>query len=135
MRIVTSPNFCKACIEGLWLSLLKRVSLIDDIQESCEQRPEGPVKTLDLKLVPLAQFRADGAANKNGESYTITWWKDQKVLKEFTNHTRLEIAGDDAVGTYAIGVKFATQEVRVDKDNLLSSGAKYEVTQNCNAQE
>lgn len=131
MRIVTSPNFCKACIEGLWLSLLKRVSLIDDIQESCEHRSGESVKTLDLKLVPLAQFRTDATVNKSGESYTITWWKDQKVLKEFTNQTRLEIAGD-AVGTYAIGIKFATQEVRVDKDNLLSSGVKYEVTQNCN---
>ncbi|KAF9468663.1 IgA peptidase M64-domain-containing protein [Collybia nuda] len=134
MRIVTSPNFCKACIEGLWLSLLKNVSLIDDIQESCEEHSGGWVKTLDLKLVPLAQFRADTMENKNEESYTITWWKDQKILPEFTNQTRLEIAGDDAVGTYAIGVKFATQEVRIDKEKLLSAGARYKVTRNCNAQ-
>jgi hypothetical protein len=129
MRVVTSPNFCKACIEGLWLSLLKHVSLIDDVEEACEQRSEVWVKTIAVKLLPLARFRGD--ENKNNESYTITWWKDHKVLKQFTNQTRLEIAGGDAVGTYAIGVKFATDEVRVDKDKLLSSGIKYKVTHNC----
>lgn len=131
MRIVTSPNFCKACIEGLWLSLLKRVDLIDDVEEACERQSGRWVKTIDLKLLPLAQFRADPAENKNHESYAITWSKDKKVLKHFTNQTRLEVAGNDAVGTYAIGVQFTTDEVRVDKDKLLFSGIKYNVTRNC----
>ncbi|KAK7689832.1 hypothetical protein QCA50_006471 [Cerrena zonata] len=60
MRIVTTPNFCKACLEGLWHSLLRRVDLIDDIVTDCEIAPGFPTtwkRTLDLKLVPLAQFR------------------------------------------------------------------------------
>ncbi|RDB19088.1 hypothetical protein Hypma_014325 [Hypsizygus marmoreus] len=140
MRIVTSPNFCKVCIEGLWLSLLRRVSLIDDVKEACEWRPvpltsttqEGSwIKTLDLQLVPLAQFRSDAPEVERNESYTITWWKDRRVLKEFTNMTRIEVAGDHQLGTYSISVKFSTDEVKVDKEKLLSSGIKYTVKSNC----
>lgn len=137
MRIVTSPNFCKVCIEGLWLSLLRRVDLIDDVKEGCEWRSKGDsssvegswVKTLDVELVPLAQFRDDDL--QANESYTVRWWKDQTLLKEFTNKTRIEIDDEEAVATYSIGVKFATDEVRVDKEKLLSSAIKYKVTGRC----
>lgn len=136
MRTVTTPNFCKVCLEGLWLSLLRRVNLIDDIQESCRYTDSGaPVKTLDMKLVSLAQFRQNAKENKNNESYTIVWQRNNQILHEFTNKTRLEIEGENAVGEYTIGVKFATDEVRVDKDKLLTVAARYEITHNCGAQQ
>lgn len=133
MRIVTSPNFCKVCIEGLWLSLLRRVNLVDDVREGCEQGSSsdgsaGWVKTIDLQLIPLAQFRE---ARVSHESYTIKWWKGRTLLKEFTNKTRLEIPDCDAPGTYLIGVTFATDEVRVDKDKLLSASVTHQVTNTC----
>ncbi|GLB38192.1 putative igA Peptidase M64 [Lyophyllum shimeji] len=136
MRIVTSPNFCKVCIEGLWLSLLKRVSLIDDVKEGCEQgiSSDGSavwVKTIDVQLVPLAQFRE---ARVSHESYTIKWWKDRKLLEEFADKTRVEIPASDAPGIYSIGVTLTTDEVRVDKDKLLSAGVKYHVTSTCSSE-
>ena len=80
MRIVTSPNFCKVCLEGLWYSLLRRVDLIDDLEVECSSQAGGTgfLRTANLKLVPLAQFRAD-AVTAN-ESYSVTWYKDGKVL-------------------------------------------------------
>ncbi|KAG5353892.1 hypothetical protein C0989_000135 [Termitomyces sp. Mn162] len=117
MRLVTTPDFCKVCIEGLWLSLLRRVNLIDGINEGCEQgasrssesSTSGWIKIFDLKLVPLAQFREP--QSRVNESYTIKWWKDHKLLTEFTNQTRLIINGLDAIGTYLINVTFATDEM------------------------
>ncbi|KAG5646491.1 hypothetical protein DXG03_003256 [Asterophora parasitica] len=134
MRSVTSPNFCKVCIEGLWLSLLRRVNLIDGIKEDCRQLVfEGItdphwVKTIDVELVPLAQFREVQLAQ---ESYAIKWWKDGVLLKEFTNRTSLKIADTVALGTYSVEVKLSTEEVRVDRDNLLSDGVTYQVTNTC----
>ena len=134
MRAVTTPNFCKVCLEGLWHSLLRRVSLVDDIQEGCGYTGSGAqVATLDMKLVPLAQFRPDAEENKNNERYTILWWRNGQILHEFINKTRLEIDGTNAVGKYVIDVKFATDEVRVDKDKLLTTTACYEIARNCDA--
>jgi hypothetical protein len=135
MRTVTTPNFCKVCLEGLWLSLLRRVNLIDDIEEGCSHTNSSAwVKTLDMTLVPLAQFRSDAKENKN-ESYTILWQRNNRVLHEFTNKTRLEVDGENAVGDYAVDVKFATDEVRVDKDKLLTATARYEIIHNCGTME
>ncbi|KAJ7134230.1 IgA peptidase M64-domain-containing protein [Mycena epipterygia] len=123
MRIVTTPNFCKACLEGLWLSLLRGVNLIDDIEASCT---DAPTSTLNLHLVPLAQFRAAAVAGLN-ESYTITWSKDDAVLGEWTNKTQVDVGP----GTYAVSVKYATNEVKVDPDNLLSDYMEYTVSETC----
>lgn len=125
MRQVTTPNFCKVCIEGLWLSLLRRVNLIDDIQESCR----GTVQILDLALVPLAQFRE--SLIEVQESFTITWFKDGTAFPEFTNKTRLEVDADDGPGLYTINVKYTTDEVKVDRESLLTDRLKYRVRQKC----
>ncbi|KAJ7644444.1 IgA peptidase M64-domain-containing protein [Roridomyces roridus] len=93
MRLVTTPNFCKACLEGLWLKLLRNISLIDSIEESCADDSS----TLNLALVPLAQFRTAAVVGLD-ESYAVTWYKDGLVLSGWTNKTRLDGAGP---GTYA----------------------------------
>ncbi|TCD65504.1 hypothetical protein EIP91_002552 [Steccherinum ochraceum] len=120
MRIVTTPNFCKVCLEGLWLSLLRRVDFIDSISTSCDQIGVSPPRfnrVLDLKLVPLGQFRlpADDleAGNKiPAEEYSITWYKDGEVLEEFVNQTHIEVNDGDGqgVGLYSVEVKFTTTE-------------------------
>jgi hypothetical protein len=84
-----------------------------------------------MNLVPLAQYRPNAKENKNRESYTILWRRDNRILHEFTNRTRLEVDGQNAVGEYAVDVKFATNEVRVDKENLLTAAARYNITKNC----
>ncbi|KAF7299436.1 hypothetical protein MIND_00893400 [Mycena indigotica] len=120
MRQVTTPNFCKACLEGLWLSLLRDVSLIDGIDESNSSDPHET--TLTLRLVPLAQFRADVVVGL-AESYTVIWSQDGRTLENLTNKTQVSVPA----GTYTVDVKYSTSEVRSDPNNLLASQANYTV--------
>jgi len=127
MRVVTTPNFCKACLEGLWLQLLRNVSLIDGIDEFCIAHAEARMSTaLSLRLVPLAQLRT-AAVDKLHESYTVTWSKDGAVQDDLTNKTHVVVEP----GTYSVSVKYTTSEVRVDQDNRLSAHMDYTVTDNC----
>ncbi|KAJ7621542.1 IgA peptidase M64-domain-containing protein [Mycena polygramma] len=129
MRIVTTPNFCKACLEGLWLSLLRNVSLIDAVEEFCPlpaADADASLTILLLRLVPLAHFRA-AAVQGLDESYTVTWSKDGRVLSELANKTRVDVSP----GTYTVDVKYTTNEVRVDRDNLLTAQMEYTVSEDC----
>ncbi|EDR13209.1 uncharacterized protein LACBIDRAFT_230303, partial [Laccaria bicolor S238N-H82] len=120
MRVVTSPHFCKVCMEGLWLSLLGHIDLINDIGiGQCEQQSSGSwTRVVDLQLLPLAQFRTESITSK--ESYIVKWKKDGRTIREFTNQTKLEVDGGDAVGRWTVMIKFATEEVRVDDARLYS---------------
>ncbi|KZP26330.1 hypothetical protein FIBSPDRAFT_732610 [Athelia psychrophila] len=131
MRAVTTPNLCNVCLEGLWHSLLKRVDLIDDITDGCT-RSEGSAewsRTLELRLLPLAQFRDGGLIS--GESYSVLWKKDGKLLDEYTNQTRLSLPDGTAQGKYAVEVEFTTKEVRVDTDALLTAKAEHIIDSPC----
>ncbi len=139
MRVVTTPDFCKACTEGLWLSLLKRVNLIDNLTESCIRVTSSSdwVKSLTIDLVPLAHLRLpDSVVQREGETinneaYAITWTKDGVVQDEFTNQTSISIFDSSSLGKYVVSVQFYTDEVRVDKDGLLKSSLEYDVTRSC----
>lgn len=115
MRKVTTPNFCKVCLEGLWLTLLKRVDLIDSIEERCNH---DKTKSIDLGLVPLAHLRDDSDALDVEESLTIRWSKDGQVLEEYTNQTSIVVG---SIGKYSVDVEFATEEVKVDVDGFLKA--------------
>ena len=133
MRDVRVPTFCNVCIEGLWLSLLRKIKLIDDIRENCQRigslnEARSWRRTLELSLLPLAQFRQDPVPHK--ESYAIQWTKDGKALDYFANRTRIEI-DDTSMGTYTAEVKFATDEVRMDRDGVMVSTSTYAVTARC----
>lgn len=124
MRSVTKPNFCKVCLEGLWLSLLKRIDLIDNFKIMCGRDRH---RTFEVDLVPLAEFREHPISSE--ESYSIAWSKDGKVLPQFANMTHVDVG--DEVGTYHIDVQFSTEEVRVDKDGLLGASRSFTVTETC----
>ncbi|ESK95680.1 hypothetical protein Moror_12547 [Moniliophthora roreri MCA 2997] len=124
MRIVTTPNFCKVCLEGLWHALLQRLTLIDNVSIRCQ----GEKTSLEADLVPLAQFREGGVLE--GETYTITWSKDGHVL-DFTNKTSAIIAPEDALGKYLLEVELTTPEVKVDREGHLKSRLEFEVSQTC----
>ncbi|THH30589.1 hypothetical protein EUX98_g3594 [Antrodiella citrinella] len=143
MRVVTTPNFCRACLEGLWLSLLRRVDLIDTLSTHCEpasvassvdEKPHRK-RVFDVGVVPLGQFRKLGdQADKPKEKYMIVWTKDGVPLDAFKDQTHVEIDDSDAaVGTsrYAVDVVFTTDEVRVDPLRLLRSGGEFSVS-SCN---
>ncbi|KAH6911531.1 IgA peptidase M64-domain-containing protein [Coprinopsis sp. MPI-PUGE-AT-0042] len=111
MRNMTHPNFCSVCKEGLWLSLLKRVSLIDSVAESCSTQG---TKILEAKLLPLAQFRQTPLAQ---ELYTVTWKRNGQVLSNFANLTQIEIT-TQVTGNYTVDVQLHTDEVRLNDSNL-----------------
>ncbi|KAJ7465162.1 IgA peptidase M64-domain-containing protein [Mycena latifolia] len=121
MRIVTTPNFCKACLEGLWLALLRDVSLVDGIDEACAPPTSStPASTLSLRLVPLAHLRAPVLA----DSYTISWSRDGFPLAAWANKTQVGPAGP---GTYTVRVKYDTPEVRMDPEGRLEAEVEYTV--------
>ncbi|KAK7464905.1 hypothetical protein VKT23_006114 [Stygiomarasmius scandens] len=129
MRIVTTPNFCKVCLEGLWHALLSRVNLIDRVSESCD----GSTKVLNASLVPLAQLRTDVPLSLMAdESYSITWSKDGDVLEAWTNKTVAEISGGAKAGDKVVlEVGFSTPEVKVDKEGHLKDRLEYALTDSC----
>lgn len=112
MRAVATPNFCKVCLETLWLHLLKGVSFIDSIEESCEESQTVTFKVLSLNLLPLARLRKVPVIPK--EAYSITWKKDGDLLSDFTNKTRIQIDAGNSVGEYTVHVKFFTEEIRLE---------------------
>jgi len=121
MRVTTTPNFCAVCIEGLWLSLLKRVDLIDRVQIACMRDPvAGTLEcTLDIGLVPIGQFRQEALGIQEG--YTIEWRKDGARIDGAANQTTLVLRGHDSSGVFDVDVEFVTEEVRLDSDGLLKS--------------
>ncbi|KAL0960943.1 hypothetical protein HGRIS_005948 [Hohenbuehelia grisea] len=132
MRVVTTPNFCKACIEGLWLALLRKVNLIDSITDTCETVDDRAIRFLHANLVPLAHLRQDtGGSSIPAETYKITWRKDGKELSEFANMTIIGIEDSVALGNYTVEAAFSTEEVRVDKDGLLTKSANHTIASSC----
>jgi hypothetical protein len=131
MRDLRVPTFCKVCIEGLWLSLLKRIKLIDDIRESCQagSSPNRWRRVLELSLLPLAQFRPDTLPHE--ESFVIEWKKDGKTLNVFANQTRVEMDDDASLGVYTVEVTFATDEVRMDRESVMVSSGNYIISSRC----
>ncbi|KAL0059217.1 hypothetical protein AAF712_014063 [Marasmius tenuissimus] len=126
MRIVTTPNFCKVCLEGLWLALLKRLSLIDTIVIRCE----GDNTALEATFIPLAKYRRE-EERIEGEEYTITWSKDGEVLSDFTNKTKVVFPPEGALGKYKLEVDLVTPEVVLDKEGVLSSMVEFDVSKTC----
>ena len=127
--IVTSSNFCKVCLEGLWLTLLKDVDLIDGFEESCGANshtlPAEAGHTLTLQLVPVGQFRE--AAVDVDEVYTISWYRDGEALPELANLATIEVGAGE---TYDVEVSFWTEEVRKDEAGRLKTSASY-TTKEC----
>ena len=128
---MTSPSFCRGCAEGLWLSLLRRVDLTDDVVTSCSVDAGAGTASLtaDLHLVPLAGLRTEPVAPR--ESCTILWTKGGSPLPRFAIRTRLVVDGADTGAVHAVGVTFTTEEVRVDKEGLLSSHRDIALLEHC----
>ncbi|KAJ3552757.1 hypothetical protein NM688_g3983 [Phlebia brevispora] len=129
MRIVTTPDFCNACMEGLWLSLLKRVDLIDDVVAGCAQNhwTKNWYRLLEVQWVPLAHWYGNPNAPYG---YTVEWFKNGEKL-HFPDLSRISLGDADAPGVYTVKVKYRTPQVLVDKEHLLSSEATITVSDYC----
>ena len=133
MRDVTKPNFCKSCMEGLWLQLLRRVNLIDDITQSCKRLSVRTYsKTLSLKLVPLAHLRDADNIVWGNEKYTIKWKRNGVEMPEFQDRTEVSLGTglDGILGNWTAQVTFSTNAIRV-LDPALVNSATIEVRQPC----
>ncbi|KAI1245984.1 hypothetical protein MGN70_012881 [Eutypa lata] len=122
MRRVYSADFCSACIEGLWLSLLTELTLIDNITQVAQ--PDGSTN-VTLDLIPLAEFRQ--VPNPHQEAYTILWYgtDDDTPLEEWTNSTSALLGPD--VTEFGVEVKFWTEQVRVDNEGVLVQKERFAI--------
>lgn len=128
MRIVTSPNFCSVCVEGLWHVLLKRVDLIDDFWTGCAVESSGEVRRFfEAKLVKIGQFRE--TATKQREAYSISWKKDGELMPEHANKTHIEVPND--TGIFSVEVQFVTDEVLLDPHKYLTASSEIEIYAEC----
>ena len=124
MRTVVQPNFCSVCLEGLWLSLLKRIDLIDDHRVTC---PGPNRRVVSIDLVGLAQLREHPVESM--ESYTIKWSRNSQVLEELTNLTRIELNAGD--GIYRVDVVYSVDQVRLDPEGYLHASRTFSVASAC----
>ncbi|KAI2606583.1 IgA peptidase M64-domain-containing protein [Hypoxylon sp. NC1633] len=122
MRNTYRGDFCSACIEGLWLSLLEKLTLVDNITQTAQ--PDSSTN-VTLELLPLAQFRQMPYSRE--EAYTILWYGEDEniVLDEWTNGTSALFGSD--VAEFGVEVRFWTEQVRVDEDDVLVFRKRYAV--------
>lgn len=146
MRSVTYPNFCSPCLESLWLNLLARVDLIDNLDVSFSKSPQtNPSSSISimkaaLRLVPFGHLRGSHYEAQtlalpglfeplyvpppDGEYYSITWYRGDKHLQEFEDKLEAEIDDWDETkdaGRWRVDVKLSTQDVRKDPMSRLLS--------------
>jgi hypothetical protein len=120
-----STAFCSVCLEGLTLSLLGRVSLVESSNLTCpkpemleHERPvaddlDDRVATISLRLLSIAN-----------SSYTIHWAKADKQLPEFTNHTSIRVPSRSTAGSlsatwYTAQIKLTLPHVRVERHDAM----------------
>jgi hypothetical protein len=128
MRQVVHPNFCSVCTEGLWLHLLKRIDLIDEISIASPSAPDEPI-LVGLELLSLAHLRKPEEKHLgNKERYAIFWKRDGIVVDPWTNSTIIEIQPADAGGFWEVVVEFSTPEVRKDEQGYLLGHKHFTLT-------
>jgi hypothetical protein len=131
MRIVTTPDFCSVCKEGLWLRLLSRVTLADGFATSCT--PSGK-RRLRIDLVPLAQFR-DGddqqMLKERGvqEKYSTRWFKDDVEREEWKD--QIEVVDADDIGYWRVEIVFESSEIRKDEGGYSMTSAGWVIKSGC----
>jgi len=134
MRQVVYPNFCPVCIEGLWLHLLKRVDLIDNVSVTCPSAPTGPI-SLNVALLSLAHLRKPEEKHLgNKESYAILWKHDGITVDPWTNATTVEVQLADAGGKWEVFVEFSTPEVHKDEQGYLLGQRDFILTDVCSGE-
>ena len=115
MRNMTSVDFCSPCIEGMWLELLNRLSLIDDVDVTTT----GGNTVVTLSVIPLAQFRPAGP--RPGESYTIEWRRNGVVQGNLANQYTFSGTQASLAGTWVVNVDYTNPEIRVDNIGATSA--------------
>ncbi|ORY07472.1 hypothetical protein K493DRAFT_149716, partial [Basidiobolus meristosporus CBS 931.73] len=109
MRDMSSEQFCAPCKEGLWAKFLARVSLIDELKAT--PTPNGKQIEINLTPIRLAHLREKRI---NNEKYTLTWYKNGKKQREYSNKYKFTLPKQKATGEWTAELHFSTTEVRAD---------------------
>jgi hypothetical protein len=123
MRQVVLPHFCKPCSEGLWLALLKRVNLIDNVTVTWDASDENA----SIRLTPLGLGQFRGNFSLHDESLEILWARNGSIITEETNTTHFSLPRAKVVGNWTVAVILHTDEVRMDPENYLTSTKMFQV--------
>ena len=118
MRNMTHKSFCSVCQEGMFLSFLSKVSLIDDLKLACKDKNNW---FAELQLIPLAQFRK--GKNTFSEKYHVAWLQNGVEVTALRDRTSAELGP----GKWAVNVRFETNQVRKDEKGLLKAERKFEI--------
>ncbi|KAG0254856.1 hypothetical protein DFQ27_006587 [Actinomortierella ambigua] len=130
MRNMTSVHLCSVCQEGLWLKLLNKMSLLDDVRVKCE-KDELDSYTFNIKadLVPLGQFRENQSNRGRDERYEVRWYLNSTHQPEYDDKISLTNVKE---GLWEIRAEFKTLEVRKDPQGLLKASKFFSVSRiNC----
>lgn len=96
------PAFCPVCLEALYLALLGRVDLIDDLKVSCDKIAQGAV--LETRLIDLAEAETD-----------LTWRYEGQPIR--SGGLAIEVS---QTGWYSVNASVKVPEIR-KKDLRLQS--------------
>ncbi|KAI1452323.1 IgA peptidase M64-domain-containing protein [Annulohypoxylon moriforme] len=123
MRSVYSVDFCEACIEGLWLSLLGSVKFIDDFTMVVE--PDGST-LVKIDLLPLGEYRK--GENSHGETYEILWYggDESVLLDDWTNKTHAFVVPNTS--EYGIEVRFWSEQIKATNHSALVDMRRFRIT-------
>ncbi|CAG7852682.1 SubName: Full=Uncharacterized protein {ECO:0000313/EMBL:KIM28354.1} [Serendipita indica DSM 11827] len=114
MRQVVLPSFCRPCLEGLWLQLLRRVELIDDLTAIRDRT--GSNIFIRATPVRLGQLRDDPPAN--AETLEISWTVNGTTLGSFKNQTQFILPVSEAVGDWTVTIQLHTDQMYSSMSNL-----------------
>ena len=114
MRNMSSPAFCKPCIEGMWEQFMMRMSLIDGV----DVQYQGEDATVELLVVPLGQFREVPVPGVT-ERYTVSYTFEGVPQPQFDDLFTFNV-GSALAGEWTATMIYETTEVRYDPNNLLT---------------
>ncbi|KAJ3415593.1 hypothetical protein HDV05_004644, partial [Chytridiales sp. JEL 0842] len=106
MRNMTTTSFCPICKEGMFLQLLQKVSVIDNVETSCTAVNSHKAK---VNVIPVAQFRPE-PERIEGEKFEVTWYKNGVVQEKLMDNLEVEV--DKVDGKWEVEVRFVTPEIR-----------------------
>ncbi|ELR10891.1 IgA Peptidase M64 protein [Acanthamoeba castellanii str. Neff] len=125
MRNMSSPHFC---VEGMWLNLLSRISLIDSVNVTTDAKVASAV----LHALPLGQKRQPAAtttddAPTTGERYVLTWLHNGQEQPELQDRFEWTLPLEAARGRWVAKLHFLTPEVRYDPRGYTTSTQAFSI--------
>jgi len=127
MRNMSSPDFCVVCLEGMWMNLLGRMELIDNVAVTVDKE-EGAV-LVQLNAVPLAQLRTGGPLP--GEKYTVSWAHNNVVRPDLQDVFEWKEAfALNPQGNWQVRLQYITTEIRSDPNGHTQSTKPFVVNLN-----